>query len=151
MGWSGFSRSLSRDRRRERSLSRDRNHKPSRSLSRSRRYWCSFSPQGCLVWWFYLNFWTDVYLNSLHTETFSGKVFILLLDCQECFSVCLSSNSFFPSLLTAAPDLQREDRAHVGRCRLEYEPTHTYGRFIRRSSFWMCFIMHYCVPPPWLK
>lgn len=34
-------RSLSRDRRRERSLSRDRNHKPSRSFSRSRRYTCS--------------------------------------------------------------------------------------------------------------
>lgn len=35
-----FFRSLSRERRRERSLSRDRNHKPSRSFSRSRRY-CS--------------------------------------------------------------------------------------------------------------
>lgn len=41
MGCSAFCRSLSRDRRRERSLSRDRNHKPSRSLSASRRYWCS--------------------------------------------------------------------------------------------------------------
>lgn len=50
MGCSGFCRSLSRDRRRERSLSRDRNHKPSRSLSASRRYWCSFSLLRSLLW-----------------------------------------------------------------------------------------------------
>lgn len=147
MWCSGFCRSLSRDRRRERSLSRDRNHKPSRSLSASRRYWCSFSPFKLfsLVLFERTCFWTAATLR--HTQ--EGCLFYYCT--ANNVSACIWWVIFYSSLLTAAPGLPREDKASVGCYGLEYEPMHNCCCFIRRTSIWMSLIMHYCFLPSRLK